>query len=82
MALLIITTILWAFSFSFYGEYLAGHVDSYFAVLVRVGLAALVFLPFLRTRGNSLKTVGLSLPDGLRTVAVHRTDAALHHADL
>ena len=34
MALLIITTILWAFSFSFYGEYLAGHVDSYFAVLV------------------------------------------------
>lgn len=47
MALLIITTILWAFSFSFYGEYLAGHVDSYFAVLVRVGLAALVFLPFL-----------------------------------
>ena len=24
----------------------------------------------------------LSLPDGLRTVAVHRTDAALHHADL
>ncbi|EPF0779041.1 hypothetical protein, partial [Escherichia albertii] len=24
MALLIITTILWAFSFSFYGEYLAG----------------------------------------------------------
>lgn len=36
MALLIITTILWAFSFSFYGEYLAGHVDSYFAVLVRV----------------------------------------------
>ncbi len=48
-----------AFSFSFYGEYLAGHVDSYFAVLVRVGLAALVFLPFLRTRGHSLKTVGL-----------------------
>ena len=36
VALLIITTILWAFSFSFYGEYLAGHVDSYFAVLVRV----------------------------------------------
>lgn len=101
MALLIITTILWAFSFSFYGEYLAGHVDSYFAVLVRVGLAALVFLPFLRTRGNSLKTVGLymlvgamqrrdvyaefprlSLSDGFRTAAVHRTDAALHHADL
>ena len=53
VALLIITTILWAFSFSLYGEYLAGHVDSYFAVLARVSLAALVFLPFLRTRGRA-----------------------------
>ncbi|VFS36449.1 carboxylate/amino acid/amine transporter [Serratia liquefaciens] len=52
MALLIITTILWAFSFSLIGEYLAGSVDSYFSVLMRVGLAALVFLPFLRTRGS------------------------------
>ena len=52
MALLIITTILWALSFSLIGEYLAGHVDSYFSVLMRVGLAALVFLPFLRTRGQ------------------------------
>ncbi|WLI76651.1 carboxylate/amino acid/amine transporter [Kosakonia sp. H02] len=59
MALLIITTILWAFSFSLIGEYLAGHVDSYFSVLMRVGLAALVFIPFLRTRGHSLKTIGL-----------------------
>ena len=59
MALLIITTILWAFSFSLIGEYLAGSVDSYFSVLMRVGLAALVFLPFLRTRGQSLKTIVL-----------------------
>ena len=59
MALLIITTILWAFSFSLIGEYLAGHVDSYFSVLMRVGLAALVFLPFLRTRGLPFKTIGL-----------------------
>lgn len=57
MALLIVTTILWAFSFSLIGEYLAGHVDSYFSVLMRVGLAALVFLPFLRTRGQSLRTL-------------------------
>lgn len=66
----IITTILWAFSFSFYGEYLAGHVDSYFAVLVRVGTAALVFLPFLRTRGNSLKTVGLYMLVGAMQLGV------------
>ena len=59
MALLIITTILWAFSFSLIGEYLAGQVDSYFSVLMRVGLAALVFLPFLRTRGLPFKTIGL-----------------------
>nr|WP_233631674.1 MULTISPECIES: carboxylate/amino acid/amine transporter [unclassified Kosakonia] len=56
---MIITTILWAFSFSLIGEYLAGHVDSYFSVLMRVGLAALVFLPFLRTRGHNLQTIGL-----------------------
>ncbi len=70
MALLIITTILWAFSFSFYGEYLAGHVDSYFAVMVRVGLAALVFLPFLRTRGHSLKTVGLYMLVGAMQLGI------------
>jgi len=53
--LLIIATLLWAFSFSLIGEYLAGQVDSYFSVLVRVGLAALVFLPFLRFKGYSLR---------------------------
>lgn len=50
MFLLVITTILWAFSFSLIGEYLAGQVDSWFSVLIRIGLAALVFLPFLRWR--------------------------------
>ncbi|SDO07589.1 carboxylate/amino acid/amine transporter [Vreelandella arcis] len=48
MAYLVGVTVLWAFSFSLIGVYLAGQVDSYFAVLLRVGLAALVFLPFLR----------------------------------
>lgn len=57
MALLIITTVLWAFSFSLIGEYLAGSVDSYFSVLMRVGLAALVFLPFLRARGQSARVL-------------------------
>lgn len=51
MLLLIITTVLWAFSFSLIGEYLAGQVDSWFSVLMRLSLAALVFLPFLRWRG-------------------------------
>ena len=51
MALLVLVTVLWAFSFSLIGEFLAGRVDSDFAVLSRVLLAALVFLPFTRWRG-------------------------------
>nr|WP_217707614.1 carboxylate/amino acid/amine transporter [Cronobacter turicensis] len=70
VALLIITTILWAFSFSLIGEYLAGHVDSTFSVLMRVGLAALVFLPFLRTRGQSLKTLTLYMLVGALQLGV------------
>ena len=41
-------TILWAFSFSLIGVYLAGQVDAWFSVVTRVALATLVFLPFLR----------------------------------
>ena len=70
MALLIITTILWAFSFSLIGEYLAGHVDSYFSVLMRVGLAALVFLPFLRLRGQTFKTIMLYMLVGAMQLGV------------
>ncbi len=41
-------TLLWAFSFSLIGVYLAGQVDSWFSVLMRVALASIVFLPFLK----------------------------------
>ncbi|MEK1906381.1 MAG: carboxylate/amino acid/amine transporter [Pseudomonas sp.] len=51
MRYLLIVTGLWAFSFSLIGEYLAGRVDSDFAVLARVLIAALVFLPFTLWRG-------------------------------
>ncbi len=44
-------TVLWAFSFSLIGVYLAGQVDAWFSVWIRVALAGLVFLPFLRFRG-------------------------------
>lgn len=57
---LIFVTILWAFSFSLIGEFLAGKVDSYLAVFVRVTLASLVFLPFTKFRGVSPKlTLGI-----------------------
>ncbi len=41
-------TLLWAFSFSLIGVYLAGQVDSWFSVWMRVALASVVFLPFLK----------------------------------
>lgn len=48
---LIFVTILWAFSFSLIGEFLAGKVDSYLAVFVRVTLASLVFCHLLNSAG-------------------------------
>ena len=47
---LISITLLWAFSFSLIGVYLAGQVDPWFSVLIRIVLATLVFLPFLRIK--------------------------------
>lgn len=48
MGYLFAVTLLWAFSFSLIGVYLAGHVDAWFSVLIRVALATLVFLPFIK----------------------------------
>ncbi|SDH93759.1 carboxylate/amino acid/amine transporter [Pseudomonas panipatensis] len=58
MPYLLFVTVLWAFSFSLIGEYLAGRVDSYFAVLTRVLLAGLVFLPLTRWRGVAPRFIG------------------------
>jgi len=56
MSYLISVTLLWAFSFSLIGVYLAGQVDAWFSVLMRIGLAMLVFLPFLRLKEVSWQT--------------------------
>lgn len=58
MAYLFATTLLWAFSFSLIGVYLAGQVDAWFSVLIRVALATMVFLPFLKYRGIEPKLIG------------------------
>ena len=50
MRLLSLVTFIWAFSFSFIGVYLAGKLDSYFAVLIRVAFASLIFIPFTNFR--------------------------------
>ncbi|MDE1461833.1 carboxylate/amino acid/amine transporter [Spartinivicinus poritis] len=63
MYYLIGVTLLWAFSFSLIGVYLAGQVDAYFSVLTRIILASLVFLPFIRKQwlkpGLMLKLMGV-----------------------
>ncbi|MBS4019111.1 MAG: EamA family transporter [Dechloromonas sp.] len=51
MSYLLIVNLIWSFSFSLIGQYLAGQVDSDFAVLARVAVAALIFLPFTVWRG-------------------------------
>ncbi|BBM01693.1 carboxylate/amino acid/amine transporter [Microbulbifer sp. GL-2] len=56
MPLLIFVTLLWAFSFSLIGVYLAGQVDSYFSAMTRILLASLIFLPLLQWRRSDPRT--------------------------
>ena len=53
MTYLSAVTLLWAFSFSLIGVYLAGQVDPWFSALTRIALAGLLFLPLLRV--NTVK---------------------------
>ncbi len=46
---------MWSLSFSLIGVYLAGQVDAYVSVWIRITLAALVFLPFLRLQAVTKK---------------------------
>jgi len=71
-------TVLWAVSFSLIGVYLAGQVDGYFAVLTRIVLAGLLFLPFTRWNGlpNPLKggiTLVGSLQFGITYVCLYQS---------
>ena len=75
-------TVVWALSFNLIGEFLAGRVDSDFAVLTRVVLAGLAFLPFLRARGFSLErilgtAVAGALQFGLTYLLLYRSFAYL-----
>ena len=53
MLILTFVTVLWAFSFSLIGVYLAADVDPYIAVFIRMLLATALLLPFLRVRNLS-----------------------------
>jgi len=61
MQYLAIVSLIWAFSFGIIGSALSG-IDSIFVATVRLGIAGLVFLPFLRLSkvpaGSHLKLVG------------------------
>lgn len=59
MLQLILVSLVWAFSFGLIKRFLGG-VDSTFVAAVRLGLALVVFLPFLRLRGVTPRT-GLAL---------------------
>jgi carboxylate/amino acid/amine transporter len=82
MPYLILVTIFWAFSFSLIGEYIAGRVDSDFAVLVRVLIAAAIFLPFTRWRRLPWRLIGGlwlagALQFGLTYLCLYRSYAVL-----
>ncbi|WP_334326026.1 carboxylate/amino acid/amine transporter [Gilliamella apicola] len=64
MFYLIFVTLVWSFSFSFIAVYLSGQVDTWFAVVMRVLLAFIAFLPFLRFRNIQLKTMLLLMGVG------------------
>lgn len=56
MFYLILTSIIWAFSFSLIGHFISFKVDSFFAAFIKVFLAFLLFLPFLNLKlKNSIK---------------------------
>ena len=59
MPYLVAVTLLWAFSFSLIGVYLAGSIDSYFSVVSRIFLATLLFLPFLSWRQPPRLALGI-----------------------
>jgi len=50
MIYLAIVSVIWAFSFGLIGSALSG-VDSFLAATLRLGVASLIFLPFLRIKG-------------------------------
>ncbi|MGM0631445.1 MAG: EamA family transporter [Pseudomonadota bacterium] len=56
MTLLILITLLWAASFSLIGVYLAGQVDGYIVVFIRMILALITVLPLFRWRHLSPKS--------------------------
>ena len=56
MIYLSIVSLIWAFSFGLIGNMLSG-VDSFLVATLRLGVASLLFLPFLRLKGIGWTTI-------------------------
>ena len=54
---LIISTIIWAFSFSIIGNYLSSDIDPWSLSLIRVIISFLIFLPFIDLNINKKRMV-------------------------
>lgn len=61
MPILILVTLVWAFSFSLIGEFLAADIDPYIAVFIRMLFASLALLPFLRIQQTAKSLVAYML---------------------
>ncbi|WP_392565678.1 carboxylate/amino acid/amine transporter [Utexia brackfieldae] len=64
MFYLIIVTLIWSFSFSFIAIYLSNQIDIWFAVFIRILLACILFLPFLRLNQIKLRIIILLMSVG------------------
>ncbi|MEN9659680.1 MAG: hypothetical protein RL571_3145 [Pseudomonadota bacterium] len=87
MPYLAFITVVWALSFNLIGMFLAGHVDSDFAVLSRVAIAGLVFLPFTRWYGiSTLRKLGTmatgALQFGITYLCLYRSFQFLSVAEV
>ena len=78
MVRLLITTFIWAFSFSLIGHFIAGKVDTYLAMALRFALAGLCFLPFaLKEKSTTLEKIKMmaigSLQIGLMYICYYNS---------
>ena len=80
MTLLILITLLWAASFSLIGVYLAGQVDGYFVVFVRMALALLTVLPFFDWRQLHKNRPHLAKLAGIGAIQIGTMYLFLYHA--
>lgn len=70
MLLLWIVTLLWAFSFSLIGVYLAGQVDDFISVFLRLILALAVFAPLLVRARPGWRAAGLLMVVGAVQIGI------------